>query len=392
MRHSDDCPTGGNQVAEAFAWHVAEYLDEDGLVGLLLPAMTLFKDESTAFRQKFFERMHVRSVANFANLSYVLFAGRAERPAAAIVYSLGEPEGGSADANRNVLVYSPLVAEQPANRPEKVGKQQDTWNLAINASDIREIPWRDAVSGEALPWKLAMWGSHRDRRLLESLADSFPSSRTFRSEARPERSRRDLTSGTQESPEPVEYRRGVGRENGCRSSEDCVDAGGSTSFPEQRSSPSRNGMLSFAEEDGRSRSTVSRPPHIIVDQSRRFAVFSDEFIAVPAPQIGISGSDRSENLLKALSLFLTSDFVRYHDFFSSPRMGYLDHESNARFPDEDLRFRFPCSDEARIAVGGPTSTPHWSTHGEPSSPATKTCRSSIAVRGLRPVSLNLNAR
>ena len=172
--HSADCPTGGNQVAEAFAWHVAEYLDDDGLVGLLLPAMTLFKDESTAFRQQFFERMHVRSVANFANLSYVLFAGRAERPAAAIVYSCGERQGGSADATRNVLVYSPLVAEQPANRPEKAGKQQDTWNLTINASDIREIPWRDAVSGDALPWKLAMWGSHRDRRLLESLADAFP--------------------------------------------------------------------------------------------------------------------------------------------------------------------------------------------------------------------------
>ena len=44
---------------------------------------------------------------------------------------------------------------------------------------------------------------------------------------------------------------------------------------------------------------VSRPPHIIVDATRRFAVFTEEFLAVPARQIGIAGPNDSAPLLKA---------------------------------------------------------------------------------------------
>jgi hypothetical protein len=338
-RHRDDCPTGGNQVAEAFAWHVTEYLEKDGLVGLLLPAMTLFKDESTAFRQQFFERMQVRSVANFANLAEILFAGRARRPAAAIVYS----PSGSTDPNRGVLVYSPLVAEQRANRPEKAGRQQDTWNLTINASDIREIPQREAITGEALPWKLAMWGSHRDRRLLESLAGSFPSFRRFaRDFGLTIAQGLDLRkSMPPESPRSVSElgETEVGIATAATTVQERVElvdelidkntvvfrrlrsCGCIYEFPESAYDRLTGSSAYVRVRGGRRGLAVSRPPHIIVDQSRRFAVYSDEFIAVPAPQIGISGSDRQRNLLKAVSLFLTSDFVRYHDFLRSPEWG-----------------------------------------------------------------------
>ncbi|NQT19659.1 MAG: N-6 DNA methylase, partial [Planctomycetes bacterium] len=37
------CPTGGHQVAEAFAWKVIPHSAVKGVIGLLLPAMTLFK-------------------------------------------------------------------------------------------------------------------------------------------------------------------------------------------------------------------------------------------------------------------------------------------------------------------------------------------------------------
>ena len=38
---------------------------------------------------------------------------------------------------------------------------------------MREIPFSTAISGSMLPWKLAMWGSHRDARLLERMAKRF---------------------------------------------------------------------------------------------------------------------------------------------------------------------------------------------------------------------------
>lgn len=320
--HTADCPTGGKQVAEAFAWHVAEYLDEDGLVGLLLPAMTLFKDESTAFRQEFFERMHVRSVANFANLAYVLFAGRAERPAAAIVYSFGGPEGGSADANRNVLVYSPLVAEQPANRPAKAGKQQDTWNLVINASDTREIPWRDTVSGEALPWKLAMWGSHRDRRLLDSLKDSFVTLDIFKGKAglRVHEGFQLRERPVDEKGERVEFVEELDGKNTLnmtmlRRCERLYD------FPQGSLEPIPRERAYVRQGRWQLPLAVSCPPHVIVDRARRFAVYSDEFVAVPPRQIGLSADKARILLLKAIALYLSSDFMKYHQFLVSPEWG-----------------------------------------------------------------------
>ena len=89
----EDCqrrryPTGGNQIAELFAWKITKHVAPRGQIGLLLPAMTLFKDESKGFRQAFFGSVKVNAVVNFANMAYVLFAGRAEVPAAAFFYEL----------------------------------------------------------------------------------------------------------------------------------------------------------------------------------------------------------------------------------------------------------------------------------------------------------------
>jgi hypothetical protein len=66
---------------------------------------------------------------------------------------------------------------------------------------------------------------------------------------------------------------------------------------------------------------VSTPPHIILDAGRRFAVYSDEFLAVPTRQIGIASSAGNEALLKALSLYLSSDFVTYQQFFTTSEWG-----------------------------------------------------------------------
>jgi hypothetical protein len=87
MKTNDkEAPTGGNQVAEAFVWKTLPYLAQDGVAGLVLPAMTLFKEESNHFRQKFFATVRTWCVANFSNLAYVLFAGRAERPALVLFF------------------------------------------------------------------------------------------------------------------------------------------------------------------------------------------------------------------------------------------------------------------------------------------------------------------
>lgn len=71
-----EMPVGGNQLAEAFLWKITHQLQPRGIAAMLVPAMTLFKSESKAFRQRFFSKLDVWCVANFANLAEVLFAGR----------------------------------------------------------------------------------------------------------------------------------------------------------------------------------------------------------------------------------------------------------------------------------------------------------------------------
>jgi hypothetical protein len=66
---------------------------------------------------------------------------------------------------------------------------------------------------------------------------------------------------------------------------------------------------------------VCHPPHIILDAGRRYAVFSDEFIAVPPRQIGIAGDKTQSTFLIALSLLLSSKFATYHQFLHSPQWG-----------------------------------------------------------------------
>ena len=73
--HNLTHPTSGNQIAEAFVWKTGEHLAPDGVCGLVVLAMTWFKKEATTFRQRFFSERRVWCLANFANLTYVLFAG-----------------------------------------------------------------------------------------------------------------------------------------------------------------------------------------------------------------------------------------------------------------------------------------------------------------------------
>jgi hypothetical protein len=76
--------------------------------------------------------------------------------------------------------------------------------------------------------------------------------------------------------------------------------------------------------------TVSRPPHIVLDAAGRFAVYTEEFVAVPPRQIGISGKPETAKVLKALSLFLVSDFSKYCQFFTSPAWGIKGERGDLR--------------------------------------------------------------
>ncbi len=311
-------PVGDHEVAQAFAWEVQRYVAADGVIGLLMPAMALFEDPSKEFREAFFKRFNVSVIANFSNLTEVLFAGRSRDPAAAIFYANRAGYEGK-DGKGYVTVYSPLVANQEVTRPVVERKRNETWSIVLNAGEIRYVRVADALSGKSLPWKLATWGSHLDQRLLEKVGNRFGS------------------MGALEDAGSIVICRGpeLLASKGASSYrvELCDEVVGKKlldvkpleglrrifAFPPEAIRDNDKNYLRL--RGGKRGLLVCHPPHIVVSEARNFAVYSDQYLIVPAGQVGIASSSGDKKLLKALTLYLNSDFAFYHQFLVSSRLG-----------------------------------------------------------------------
>lgn len=309
-------PIGGNQIAEAFLWKAGQHLTSTGVSGLVVPAMTWFKKESAEFRKRFFSERQVWCLANFANMASELFARRAESPASAVFFLRRPPA-----EEHSILSFAPFVAEQVANRPQRANRRAFTWNIIVNGAEMRETPNEAAIGGNALTWKIAMWGSGRDTKLLDRLKRRFTLFEEFRATANLlAHQGLELRHGTSSTREPIEHHPELAGKLRLDSLK-LREKGRLFAFPdfalhqiEPTEAYVRRGRWELPN-------AVSKPPHIVVDASRRFAVFAKDYIAVPARQVGIAGGNDKEGLLRALSLYLSSDFCTYHQFFVSPQWG-----------------------------------------------------------------------
>jgi hypothetical protein len=316
--HAERMPTGGNQVAEAFAWRVRDFAKPDGQIGLVMPAMTLFKYESQAFRREFFKNNAVWSVANFANLAEVLFAGRSRVPAAVFFYSSVPDPAPSG----TIEVYSPLVANQVPTAPREANTRQDSWCIVLNSSELKEIAYRDAVTGELLPWKLALWGSPLDKQLIGRVRKLFKSVGELERKGTLLLSEglqlRNPAHGSKEPLEPREEL--IGKlaldMSALRRTEDRI-----FEFPSTALVPVKRGQHFVRKGRFKGPFAVGLGPHVLVSAARNFAVFSEEDLIVPARQIGIRHLKSNADFLKALALFLNSDFALYYQILVSPQYG-----------------------------------------------------------------------
>jgi hypothetical protein len=330
--HKTSCPTSGNQIAEAFLWKSGQHLEAEGICGMVVLAMTWFKKEATTFRQRFFSERRVWCLANFANLAYALFAGRSERPASVVFFDCQAP-----DADHLIQSFAPFVSEQVANRPEKPTKRAVTWNILVSGNDVCEVENARAISGDSLTWKLAMWGTSRDRKLLERLGECLKDEK-FESlerlgiatpheglqlrERPPNNEQAEAPSASSLSKRKKAFKhypelagKSILRISALKG------MGRLFAFPNEAIGVIPRNACYVRVRGGTAGLDVSNPPHVVVDASRRFAVFSDEFLMIPPRQIGISGNSQSAIALRALSLYLSSEFVRYHQFFYAPQWG-----------------------------------------------------------------------
>jgi len=325
--HKEDCPVGNNQVAEAFAWKVIRHLKPEGAVGLLMPAMTLFNDSSKKMRIQFFSETHAWCVANLANLRHVLFGGRAVGPAAAVFYRLSRPED---TPNDRIAVFAPFLANQGWTTGRRRGAGREAWSIVVNAAEVRSVSQPDAVTGDMLPWKAAMWGTRRDRLLLERIASQFESfSRLEQTHKLKISQGLPLRTVETDEKEKVKFERDlVGKRQ--VDFKQLREAGRIFVFPPEAIKPIPESESYLRDRSGREGLAVFHPPHIVVDRAWRFAVFSDEYLVIPAPHIGIAGSSDHAALIRSLSLYLSSDLAAYHQFMTSPEWGVRSPRGTSR--------------------------------------------------------------
>lgn len=340
----------GNSVSEAFVLKTGRLLTDDGVAGLLLKATTLFNLEAKRFRQNFFKKFSAVRITNFANLRSNLFGGRVKQPATTLVFRKNSVERSS----QPILHVAPFAVNQ-----EVGGSAVQLWALTIHGSDMQWISQSDALKGDTATWKLALWGTMRDARALDRVRYLFPLTLT--------KFCKNKGWGEKMPRQGAELRSHTHGENGtycdklsCRvtsladsENEDAIEVIYCAELKDKQrfdtdvfnqlvkgglhfSIPSNALPRILAEEcyvrkrGGLSGLAVNRPPHLLISATwKNFLAFSDDYFAVPARQMAISGYSVSEAnlpddanlLLRALAVYLGSSLVDYFVFFQVPEWG-----------------------------------------------------------------------
>jgi len=217
-----------------------------------------------------------------------------------------------------VEVFSPLLANYPAGHSYGRKKRKETWNIVVNSGDLRDLDYSDIADGSALPWEIAMWGSQIDCKILSQIA------RRFQTIADLERERGLVVA---QGPELRTAAYAV-----ANLTKRHLELVGRQTL-EMDQLKHRRYLLQYPKVALRkiqSEETflrrwggldVCHGPHVIVGASRNFAVYTSDYLVVPPRQIGIVAPKGNESFLKALALYLNSDFVAYHQFFTATEAG-----------------------------------------------------------------------
>ena len=315
--HKATHPVGDYRVAEAFSWRAGELMTTEGVAGLLMPATSLVNVKSRHYRRRFFSEYQVLRVTNFANLREVLFDRRGTFPANTLVYR----QGGQTRPQSPIIHYGPFGVNQVSDASKR------PWVLTINENEIQTIDIQHARSGDVRTWKLALWGTHRDGRVLERLRFLFPTTleEFCRAQGWGRKMPREGAQLRNDQGEGLEY---LGELNGQkRFSSDRFNS--LTIRPRFSIDPvtlEDNEAFYLRRRGGRSGLEINKAPHIFLHPGWNFVVFSNEDFIINPRQMGIAAPDgtlTTRMVLKALAAYLNSSLVRYHLFFHVPQWGFF---------------------------------------------------------------------
>jgi type I restriction-modification system DNA methylase subunit len=316
-KHSEKKPVSNNRVCEAFTWRVVDLLKNDGCVGLLVHAKSLFNNSSEKYRSEFFKKHEFSRITNFSSLRKVLFDGRAKAPAATFIYSRVKGK----IVKHPIIHCAPFVINQMSIFPWGNPKQKAGWLLTINDNEVQTVSHQEAEVGESLIWKIAFWGTHRDRKAIQRLRRLFPTTlgkikkdrSWFLCEGIQLRNRYEVDELTLEAID--EKIRDIPRFNvkALRnySNRFIVPETALERIPVEEKFVRKRG--------GKAGLDLLKAPHLVLNST--YALYSDQDFVIPSGQIGLSAPNEDADYLRALSIFRNSSIVQYYLFFTSPQLG-----------------------------------------------------------------------
>lgn len=315
-------PVAGNRVAEAFSWRAADFVNADGCVGIIMPAKSLFNHESKRFRKAFCKKKEIVRVTNFSNLVYVLFDGRGQLPAATLIYH----DAKEGKEKPPIVHCGPFVLNQVANRSWQGRGKRATWIITINENEIQTVNPYEAEDGEAITWKLALWGNHRDKRATNRLRNLFATNLDELSKAM----NWNLVQGLKLRKDPALRTKKEKKEDVEPTTElrgkkvflpaVMVKSGYRFTVPQEALEKIPKRMQFLRTRSGKEGLNLISHPHMVLNAA--YFVYSGADFVIPAPQTGLSSNKRKDaDHFRALSVFLSSSISQYYLFFVSPSWG-----------------------------------------------------------------------
>jgi hypothetical protein len=149
-----------DQIAHGFLWRVRDFLEPKGQACLLMPAAILL-NQTNAFQEEWFKSVKVDRIVNFSDLRRFLFSG-AIHPSVAIRFSLEQP-----NIYNHCMVYDTPKTE----RRTQVGGPVYIYDEDRTMIRLKELLAEAANDNATVVWKSRLWGTGRDRRLLQRLSD-----------------------------------------------------------------------------------------------------------------------------------------------------------------------------------------------------------------------------
>ncbi len=330
-RQEPRLPLANRHLARAFIWKAPHHAVPEGRVCFVLPHSVLFNQQEKAvqFQQEWLQRHAADLVLNLADFQRFLF----EAEGLAVVVRYGkEPPAGMTERIKYLAPKADWSVSQAAI-------------ISVVPEDRVEIPLREVLASlgdrrRPVVWKERFWGTPRDSKFLDRLAD-LPRLREIVRQPRERQPKRWLISpgfqpmGMADEPEDAK---------------DLV-------LPTRRFISARppSIRLILLESDctelvserilarRRTRTTVFQAPHVLVTHGMKIA-YADFDVSFPHSVQGIHGPRQDEDLLAFLAAYLRSPLARYYLFHTTANWAV---DRSKLHPAQLLFVPFPLPEQTR---------------------------------------------